>query len=84
MTKPESWAFYFRYLTDKGKRQTINEIIKREEGIAMASEVLIRISRDEIEQARLRSEYKYELDTKSRIVQAHRDGEQEGRQEGKL
>jgi hypothetical protein len=33
----------------------------------MASEVLMTISRDEIERARLLSEYKYELDTQSRI-----------------
>jgi hypothetical protein len=55
-------AFFFRYLTDKGKREKINEVVAREEGIAMASEVLINISRDEVERARLMSEYKYELD----------------------
>ncbi|MCL2130332.1 MAG: hypothetical protein FWH35_08270, partial [Treponema sp.] len=35
----ESWAVYFRYLTDKGKRYKINEILEHEEGIAMASDV---------------------------------------------
>jgi hypothetical protein len=36
----------------------------------MASEVLMTISKDEIERARLLSELKYELDTQSRIAYA--------------
>jgi predicted transposase/invertase (TIGR01784 family) len=84
MSAAERWAFYFRYLTDKGKRQKINEIIEYEEGIAMASEVLIRISRDEVERARLLSEYKYELDTQSRIAYAKQEGREEGRMEGTM
>jgi predicted transposase/invertase (TIGR01784 family) len=40
----------------------------------MASEVLITISKDEIEQARLMSEWKYEMDTQSRLVEAEREG----------
>jgi predicted transposase YdaD len=86
MSTAEKWAFYFRYLTDRRKRQKINEIIEYEEGIAMASEVLITISRDEVERARLLSEYKYEVDMQSHIVNAKREGEQigerRGRQEG--
>jgi hypothetical protein len=80
MDASERWAFYFRYITDKEKRGKINEIIEFEEGIGMASEVLMTISRDEVERARLMSEYKYELDTQSRIVYAW----QQGRQEEKL
>jgi len=44
----------------------------------MASEVLMTISKDEVERARLMSEYKYELDTQSRIVTAKRQGRAEG------
>jgi predicted transposase YdaD len=83
MTASEHWAVYFRYLTDKTKRQKINEIVQCEEGIAMASEVLISISRDEVERARLMSELKYELDTQSKLVHARREGRQEGRREGR-
>ena len=43
-----------------------------------ASEVLLSISRDEIEQARLMSELKYELDTQSKLVHAKREGRKEG------
>jgi predicted transposase/invertase (TIGR01784 family) len=64
-------------LTDRGKRGKINEVIAREEGIAMASKVLVTISKDEVERARLVSEFKYEMDTQSRVTQAKRDGSKE-------
>jgi predicted transposase/invertase (TIGR01784 family) len=48
----------------------------------MAGKVLLEISRDEQERARLMSEYKYELDTQSRIVDAKREGIREGVQKG--
>jgi predicted transposase YdaD len=67
---------------DKSKRVKINELIGKEEGIAMASKELLRISRDEVERARLMSEYKYEVDTQSKVVQAKREGRKGGRQEG--
>ena len=83
MDTHEYWALYFKYLTDKNKREMINEIITREEGIAMASEVLMTISKDEIERARLLSEYKYEMDMQSLRVEAQRKGRKEGLMEGK-
>ena len=82
MSVQEYWAVYFRYLTDKSKRQKINEILEREEGIAMASEVLIEITEDEKEWVRQMSKLKYELDTHSSLVTAKREGRQEGLQEG--
>jgi predicted transposase/invertase (TIGR01784 family) len=81
MSAPEHWAVFFRYLTDKAKRQKINEVIECEEGIAMASEVLMTISKDEVERARLMSEYKYAVDTQSKVVHAKREGRQEGQKE---
>jgi predicted transposase/invertase (TIGR01784 family) len=83
MTAQEHWAYFFRYLTDKGKREKINELVEYEEGIAMASEVLISISRDEVERVRLMSEYKYVVDLQSKVVQAKREGLQKGLQEGR-
>jgi predicted transposase/invertase (TIGR01784 family) len=77
MTAAELWAVYFRYLTDRSKRTKINEVIASEEGIAMASEVLITISKDEAERARLMSEWKYEVDTQSKLVQAKREERRE-------
>jgi predicted transposase/invertase (TIGR01784 family) len=84
MTASEHWAVFFRYLTDKSKREKINEVLEYEEGIAMAGEVLLRISRDEAERARLMSEYKYVVDTQSKVVQAKREGRKEGLLEAKL
>jgi predicted transposase/invertase (TIGR01784 family) len=84
MTSPELWGVFFQYLQDKSKRDIINEILELEEGIAMASEVLMTISRDDVERARLMSELKYELDTQSRLVNAERKGLAKGHAEGKL
>jgi predicted transposase/invertase (TIGR01784 family) len=77
MTAPEHWAVFFRYLDDKTKRQKINEIVQLEEGISMASAVLMTISKDEVERARLESEYKYVVDTQSKVVHAKREGVRE-------
>jgi hypothetical protein len=41
---------------------------------SMAGQVLLTISRDEVECARLLSEYKYIVDTQSKVVQAKREG----------
>jgi predicted transposase/invertase (TIGR01784 family) len=77
MTAAEHWAVFFKYLDDKTKRQKINEIIQLEEGIDMASQVLMTISKDEVERARLESEYKYEMDTQSKVVHAKREEKRE-------
>jgi predicted transposase/invertase (TIGR01784 family) len=82
MSVQEYWAVYLEYLTEKEKRRKINEIMEMEEGIAMASEVLMTISKDEIERMRLMSEYKYQLDTQSALVHAKREGRAEGLAEG--
>jgi len=84
MSVKEYWAFFFRYLTDKEKRRKINEILEKEEGIAMASEVLMTISRDEHERARLLSEFKGQKDYESKMVYAKRTGHAEGRAEGRI
>jgi predicted transposase/invertase (TIGR01784 family) len=82
MDSPELWGVFFQYLPDKSKRGIINQIIACEEGIAMASQVLITISKDDIERARLISDEKYVLDTQSKLVHAKRQGMQEGEQKG--
>jgi predicted transposase/invertase (TIGR01784 family) len=77
MTISEQWAVFFRYLPDKSKRKKINEIVANEEGIAMASEVLMTISRDEVERARLMSEFKYQVDLRSHIAYAKEERDRE-------
>jgi predicted transposase/invertase (TIGR01784 family) len=78
MTDAELWAVFFQYLTDEGKRSKIIEIIKREEGIAMAVGTLVTITQDEIEYARQTSLLKGELDWQSGLVEAKREGRREG------
>jgi predicted transposase/invertase (TIGR01784 family) len=56
--------------------------MEMEEGIAMAGKVLMTISKDEIERARLMSEYKNQLDIQSKMVYVKRMGIQEGLQKG--
>ena len=72
MTALERWAVFFRYTPDKDKRELVNEIIEFEEGIAMAGQVLLNISKDERERARLTSEYKFAVDLQSKMVDARR------------
>ena len=77
MTASEQWAVYFRYLRDMDKRPKINEILEYQEGIAMASEVIMTLSRDQAERARLMSEFKYEVDTRTHINDAKRQERKE-------
>jgi len=81
MTSLERWAVFFRYTPDKEKRELVNEILKSEEGIAMAGQVLLTISKDEVERARLLSEYKYAVDLQSKIVEAQREARREAERE---
>ncbi|GBU28807.1 hypothetical protein R84B8_02369 [Treponema sp. R8-4-B8] len=80
MTNAELWAVFFQYLTDPEKRAKIIEITNREEGIAMAVDTLINITKDEIEYARMTTLIKSELDWRSGMA----DAEEKGRKEEKL
>jgi len=91
MNAQEHWAIYFKYLTDKSKRDKINRIVELEVGIEMASKVLIKISKDEREFFRQFSREKYELDAqhdkymeKLALAAERRKGKREGKREGKL
>jgi predicted transposase/invertase (TIGR01784 family) len=81
MTDAEAWAVFFQYLTDEDKSDKIIEIINREEGIAMAVETLVNVTKDEIEYARMTTLLKSELDWQSRETNAKREGRNEGRNE---
>ncbi|WP_461247222.1 Rpn family recombination-promoting nuclease/putative transposase [Treponema sp. R6D11] len=83
MTTAKQWAVYFQYLTDEEKRAKIIDIINHEEGIAMATETLSKITQDEIEYARMTTLLKSELDYQSGMVNARRSGRKEGLAQGK-
>ena len=76
MSKSEQWAVFFEYLTDMEKRSRINEIVALEEGIAMASSVLVKVSKDEEERARILRQEKTEMDWASYMAEAEEKGEQ--------
>jgi predicted transposase/invertase (TIGR01784 family) len=79
LSKPVSemtsmWALFFRYLTDRGKRDVINQIINRKEGVKMATAVLESISKNEKERIRYENELIFDLDQRSRVNAARIDG----------
>jgi len=82
MTTTERWAAYFQYLTDEAKREKINEIIDCEEGIAMATNALYQVSAEYEAYALQTSLMKGELDWRSSMNDAKREGLAEGRMEG--
>jgi predicted transposase/invertase (TIGR01784 family) len=84
MSNAELWAVFFQYLTDEEKRDKIIEIIKREEGIAMAVGTLVNITQDEIEYARLSNQIKSQLDYQSGMENARRKGLAEGEAKGRV
>jgi len=83
MTNAELWAVFFQYLTDPEKRAKIIEIIKREEGIAMAVKTMTGFTQNEIEYIRKMSLLKAELDYQSGMTNAKREGHKEGLAEGR-
>jgi predicted transposase/invertase (TIGR01784 family) len=87
MTNVEMWAVFFRYVTDKSKRDILNKIIDRKEGIKMAANVLDEISKSEEERIQYENELIFDLDFRSNMhggrEEGRREGLQEGRQEGR-
>jgi predicted transposase/invertase (TIGR01784 family) len=82
MTNAELWAVFFQYLTDEKKRDKIIEIIKHEEGIAMAVETLGTFTQEEIDYIHQTRLIMGELDWNSRMADAENKGRSEGRNEG--
>jgi predicted transposase/invertase (TIGR01784 family) len=84
MTNTEQWAAFFQYLTDEAKREKIKEIINHEEGIAMATNTLRQVSAEYEAYALQTSFMKGELDWRSGMKDAKREGLIEGRNEANL
>jgi predicted transposase/invertase (TIGR01784 family) len=82
MSAQERWAVFFRYCADAEKRVLVNSILAEEEGISMAAEVLLTISKDEEERARLENRLKSQLDWQSEMSDARREGIAEGEEKG--
>ena len=78
MSAAERWAAFLRYAGDLGKRELVNGLMEAEEGIAMAGEMLLTVSRDEVEQAQKEMALKIELDWQSDLSEARKEGLAEG------
>ena len=55
MTDMERFAVFLRYAENPEYRDVVNRVIESKEGLAVAGEVLMSISKDEQERARFRS-----------------------------
>ena len=84
MTNVDMWAIFFKYANDNEKREILNKILEQKEGIKMAANILIQVSKDEEARAYYESELIWELDHNSRINYAKREGIDEGRAEGRI
>jgi predicted transposase/invertase (TIGR01784 family) len=82
MTAAEKWAFILKNSANPNKRKDVNKILVEEEGISMAMESLLSISRDENERARLLTIEKNILDYQSGLSYARKEGLQQGIQQG--
>ena len=83
MSDLEKWAVFFNYANRPTYRDTVNKIISSKEALQMAGELLMSISQDERERAKLRSRKMFETDLASDMATAEYRGEQRGRQEGR-
>ena len=68
LTPLEQWVIFFRYATDQSKRELLNKIIEREEGIKMAAQILENISMDKQERIAYEEQLIYELDQRSEMA----------------
>ena len=46
MSLLEKWSFFLKYFEDEGKQSIIKEVIKQEEGIAMADKIIKYMTRN--------------------------------------
>jgi predicted transposase/invertase (TIGR01784 family) len=79
----ERWALFFRYAADESRRELVNEIMEKEAGIAMAGEMVLTVTQDEIEQAQRETALKIQLDWESYMAEAWDVGEAAGLAKGK-
>jgi hypothetical protein len=89
LTGIEMWGLFFGYAQDPRYREIINNIIRTKEEVGMATELLLEVSQDAAERARIRSRKKFLMDemsnmiTKKKLMEKSREeGREEGRAEG--
>jgi len=70
MTPIEAWALFFRYAHEAKQRTLVNKLIEERSEIAVASTLLMEISQDDRERARIRSRRMFETDMASNLLTA--------------
>jgi predicted transposase/invertase (TIGR01784 family) len=82
LTSLEMWTLFFNFASDLKHRDIINKVINVKEEIAMASALLMEISKDEQERALFRSRRMAETDRISNLLTAEARGEARGEAKG--
>jgi predicted transposase/invertase (TIGR01784 family) len=83
MTDMERFSVFLRYAENPNYREFVNKVIESREGLAVASELLMSISKDERERAIFRSRRIYQADQDSNMRTAEKVGIEKGRAEGR-
>jgi len=84
MTNMERFAVFLKYAGNLDYREIVNKIIESKEGLAVAGELLMTVSKDERERAIFRSRRIALADRESDRVTSERIGRKEGRKEGAM
>jgi hypothetical protein len=74
MTDMERFAIFLRYAENPKYRDIVNKVIESKEGLTVAGEVLMSISKDERERAIFRNRRIYKADQESNIRTAEKVG----------
>ncbi|MDR2692774.1 MAG: Rpn family recombination-promoting nuclease/putative transposase, partial [Chitinispirillales bacterium] len=81
LTGIEMWGLFFGYAQDPKYREIINNIIRTKEEVGMATELLLEVSQDQEERARIMSRKKFLMDQTSNLITAEKRGMIAGRAE---
>jgi predicted transposase/invertase (TIGR01784 family) len=81
MTDMEKFSVFLRYAGNPEYREIVNKVIETKEGLSVAGELLMSISKDERERAIFRSRRIYQADLESNMITAEKIGRNEGRNE---
>jgi predicted transposase/invertase (TIGR01784 family) len=82
MTDLEKWAVFLRYASMPKHREKLNKVIETKEALQMAGELLMSVSQDERERARLRSRRMFQTDLASDMATSRDIGIAQGLKEG--
>jgi predicted transposase/invertase (TIGR01784 family) len=84
MTGLEKFSVFLKYAANPDYRGVVNSVIESEEGLAVAGELLISISKDERERAIFRNRRIALADYESNMITAERIGRNRGMAESML